>query len=593
MKKFIVALVTSLLLLCTLCACNNEDSGKPVIEGETYPFRLQLDSKKDPETREITLYFVNGGDIPYVALSEYMPFVGEIYKDDSLNIPAVEYEISHPAENHTYVLRKDNSSSMDINTKDDTIEFVAYDYFVSIPGNNLLTSVLTLSESGRGGYSNLFTDDGNFSYERNGDMLISYDMKEYLIDLIEEDGECYVPLQTINDLLVSQNYVFIVFNGIEVIASTFSADLIEEMYEAPTGTMSEDFAQFNYNELRFMLDTFYGLKEEHGIAGFGDFFASTGLFDDLAGTDPLKFDRAIRRLTMKYFDDGHSGMLKYSYLAGPAKKGDEEESMDALDSIGESSNAKVWESMRVKSIRAEHYPDHPEIEPYEGGQNPWFYEEIGDTAIITFDEFKLGKTDYYTEADLEHPSDTIELISYAHKQIMREDSPIRNVVLDLSCNGGGAADAAVFTMAWLSGDGMATVALNNVSTGAQSIGRFSADINLDGEADFDDNLPLEINRYILTSFQSFSCGNLVPSAMKDHPNVTLIGRTSGGGSCIVRPCTTASGTIFCISSPIQISTMKNGSLYNADQGVVPDFTISKYETFYDREKLVDFIHQLP
>ena len=53
------------------------------------------------------------------------------------------------------------------------------------------------------------------------------------------------------------------------------------------------------------------------------------------------------------------------------------------------------------------------------------------------------------------------------------------------------------------------------------------------------------------------------------------------------------GTIFTISSPIQISTLKNGSLYNADQGIVPDFTISKYDTFYDREKLVDFIHQLP
>ena len=37
--------------------------------------------------------------------------------------------------------------------------------------------------------------------------------------------------------------------------------------------------------------------------------------------------------------------------------------------------------------------------------------------------------------------------------------------------------------------------------------------------------------------------------------------------------------------------------YDTDEfrtsGIVPDFTISKYDTFYDREKLVDFIHQLP
>ena len=38
--------------------------------------------------------------------------------------------------------------------------------------------------------------------------------------------------------------------------------------------------------------------------------------------------------------------------------------------------------------------------------------------------------------------------------------------------------------------------------------------------------------------------------------------------------------------------MKNGSLYNVDTGIEPDATITKFDTFYDREKLVDFIHAL-
>jgi hypothetical protein len=116
---------------------------------------------------------------------------------------------------------------------------------------------------------------------------------------------------------------------------------------------------------------------------------------------------------------------------------------------------------------------------------------------------------------------------------------------------------------------------------------------MDGEFDFDDSLPIEINRYILTSDQSFSCGNLVPTALKGKPCVTLLGKTSGGGSCVVRSCTSASGAVFAISSSNQISSMKNGSLYNADEGAEPDFAISRYETFYDREALVDFIHNLP
>ena len=146
-------------------------------------------------------------------------------------------------------------------------------------------------------------------------------------------------------------------------------------------------------------------------------------------------------------------------------------------------------------------------------------------------------------------------------------------------------------MAWLKANGDAVVALKNTLTGAQSIGHYGADINLDGTVDFDDALPVEINRYILTS--DLSCGNLVPAALKGEPNITLIGKRSGGGSCVVRPCSTASGTIFTISGPVQISCVRNGSLYNADQGVEPDFVISKLENYYDREKLVEFIHQLP
>lgn len=80
--------------------------------------------------------------------------------------------------------------------------------------------------------------------------------------------------------------MFVVFTQEEVLTSSFSAPLLDEMYNAPTGEMSEEFAQFNYNELRFMLDSFYGLRPEHGISNFGDFFSSTGLLTDLTSTDP-------------------------------------------------------------------------------------------------------------------------------------------------------------------------------------------------------------------------------------------------------------------------------------------------------------------
>ena len=74
--------------------------------------------------------------------------------------------------------------------------------------------------------------------------------------------------------------------------------------------------------------------------------------------------------------------------------------------------------------------------------------------------------------------------------------------------------------------------------------------------------------------------------------VTLIGDTTGGGSCIVLPMSTAWGTLFQISGPNRISFVKNGSYYDADRGVDPDVFLTKIETFCDREKLTEFINSL-
>ena len=64
------------------------------------------------------------------------------------------------------------------------------------------------------------------------------------------------------------------------------------------------------------------------------------------------------------------------------------------------------------------------------------------------------------------------------------------------------------------------------------------------------------NLYCLISPVSFSCGNLVPAGLKSSQKVTLIGRTSGGGSCSVQPMTTAYGTVFQISSAMRMSSAK-------------------------------------
>ena len=185
--------------------------------------------------------------------------------------------------------------------------------------------------------------------------------------------------------------------------------------------------------------------------------------------------------------------------------------------------------------------------------------------------------------------DTVAQIIAAHASITREGSPIENVVLDLSNNTGGAVDAAVVLLSWFLGD--APFSVKNTATGALSTAVYRADINLDGEFDERDTVT-DKHLYCLISPVSFSCGNLVPAALKSSEKVTLIGRTTGGGSCVVQPVSTAYGTLFQISSNLRMSFLKNGSFYDIDQGIDPDYYIDNIANLYNRAALTDFINNL-
>ena len=121
----------------------------------------------------------------------------------------------------------------------------------------------------------------------------------------------------------------------------------------------------------------------------------------------------------------------------------------------------------------------------------------------------------------------------------------------------------------------------------------SYQIDVNGDRAFDESDSIaHLNRYCVISPVSFSCGNLVPSVFKNSGEVTLLGRRSGGGACVVQPLTTADGTFWQVSGKQRLSTLSNGSFYNVDQGVDPDVVIDKLEHFYDREAMTDYLNGL-
>jgi hypothetical protein len=100
------------------------------------------------------------------------------------------------------------------------------------------------------------------------------------------------------------------------------------------------------------------------------------------------------------------------------------------------------------------------------------------------------------------------------------------------------------------------------------------------------------NLYCLISPVSFSCGNLVPSLLKESGKVTMLGGTSGGGACSVQLVSTADGSLFQISSPRHSAVVSNGAYYTIDRGVEPHHYFSKFESYFDREALTEYINGL-
>jgi C-terminal processing protease CtpA/Prc len=91
--------------------------------------------------------------------------------------------------------------------------------------------------------------------------------------------------------------------------------------------------------------------------------------------------------------------------------------------------------------------------------------------------------------------------------------------------------------------------------------------------------------YVLTSEFSFSCGNLLPSIMKDQrytgvknvASINLIGQTSGGGAGAVMVFGTGDGAGLRTSSAFELIYSDGNSV---DAGVVPDLPLD-YSIFYN------------
>lgn len=564
-KKIPVLLVVITLIAGTiLCACGN--SSKETIRSAEVPMYFYSIDQQD----SINLYFTDDSlDIPYLDIDTVEELIERVYHEINEDNG---YSLDVEKSGSLVTFTRDNQYYMEIDFDKDTFSFKDFDAFFVPSWSKTIMDVLSPD-----GVFDGFIISEDSSYSRYGSEVV-IDLKKYGIDLVADGGNYYIPLQTVSDIMLALPcYVLLLYNERSVFVYEYGSetgkDLLRKWYEAePVQEKSEALSEFSYNELCMVMDYYYGLKEYHGIDSFDKFFSDVALKDALKSQDSAVGANALSVFLDLYIDDSHSGYTLNSWRLG----------MDAEveSKYGHSALSMYESSMKYYQARMEYFP-----EEVPG------YQEVGNTAYITFDSFmtKDKDVDYYKEPPTADTEDTIGLFLYAYSQITRENSPIENVVFDVSLNGGGDTVTASYIISLILGEG--TLCIHDTLTGAYANESFRADANLDGQFDEKDSL-LDYNLYCLTSPSSFSCGNLMPSVLKSSSMVRIIGEQSGGGACVVMPLSTADGTILQISGPNRLSYMKNGSIYDIDKGIEPDYIIDKPEHFYDRAKLTDYINSL-
>ena len=612
MKK-ILFLAMTLASALALAACANDDSVDEQIalyqaahqrkEG-MYP--LCFNGQK---LLDLPLHFVDGvNDLPYIEAGVMIDFYKALYelydKPVQMTVAKNGAVVTCVRKNEVYKV----DSAMTIDFENDVIRFDDYNLFMMSPSNSTILDVTSFKFFDEQNRPRLIKKVEPKYLPRFGEPL-EINLSNYGIDLVIRDGKYLVPLQTFSDLFFAPAFLnSLYFNGKTVI---WSSDLSEKgnkadrelYYQGNKGERSEALARFGYGELCMALDLLYGLKEQHGIQSFDQLFQTQGavqmsvaasiapqfnLKSFLTGPSVFDADKAIYHLIGDFLDDNHCKWYNFSYLTGehPEYKpnGAARERIDGYE--------KIYKAAREAAYPPASYPK----ETYPYGV-PGYQEVDGDTAFVTFDVFDIAPAfqanldKYYTDDPDTFPdNDTIGLIMKAHKKISENPSN-KNVVIDLSVKFGGTADTAVFVAAWFLGE--ATVSFKYTATGALCSTSYRCDANRDRKFDENDT-PKGKRLFCLVSPCSFSCGNLVPNLFRESEKVTLLGKTSGGGACVVQPISSAWGTSFRISGPMRLCYMKNGSYYDIDQGARPDHSIEDPNFYYSNQRadLVAYINSL-
>ena len=527
-KKYLSLIVLSTIVLSS---CNLFKSSLKINEKEIAVYNIDvLDENKNLSSGYITkvkAHFIDGMDlIPYLSLAEY----------------ASLYE-SRFEEGFTSKVTKSGGSDLWIVSKGKDNYFVAS----ILPGyqqvglGGALQATLRMDMDIEAlGYG--LKQEGDAIIVEGGEGLNVYDYYDYDFSVFKMDKTYYYPLGLLDMFFSDNSGIYFTYNYAHIMSTnsvdkyktttyidnekeyTFNSQMKENK---PEGTMPSYLADYNANLFLFLMDNFYGLKEEKGVTSAKRYYGRYTIYKDLFSTDSEKRVWAYSD-ALGMLDDHHTVLVStndtwYDGTYTTIRRG-------ATKCAERNQITKELQESRSKVYKHSYNGANPE--------QSIIYSQDGKTAMFAFDSFTFGSSEEVFNEDGSIKStaknhDTFFKLVDAFTQ-MKEKGTVKNVILDISVNGGGYLGTMIKLLCLISKDNSSSVNLYEKSSGQLVTYRSQVDTNGDKTFDLDDCFGDEFNFYLLVSDGSFSCGNALPCNAQVHGTAKIIGNmNSGGGECVV------------------------------------------------------------
>lgn len=469
---------------------------------------------------------------------------------------------------------------------------------------------------------------------------VTISLANYNLPVIAYEDDILMPFlalqNTFGNIMASVN---LVYNGKDYFnvatASSYAGDKHPEakespyfkaIYNGPFSTMNKTtqaYAEYGYNSVCLLLDLTFGHKAEKNITSFDEYFTRINAKGPLCSTDPTEAVTAEVLLFNYLFDSGHDSMVGFDTVFGNVQPTEEtvgsitdeiKESQEGSELFGEGQDTEENEDLvnTILGALIEKGLKVPEIAPlliwsfYMMGNAPKDYgnqrlDYSGDTAVIYFTAFMDDSTErnpsYYlapiTEQDEE--SSNFAFFYNCFEDIKQHDE-VKNIVINIANNGGGAATGLISILGFLSEDGEVHFTAKEMLTGSYREEWYHVDTNLDGIADDQDGYGGQYNFYIMTSGASYSCGNALPYYAQQSGLAKIIGANPGGGDCVVGTFIDAYGRTAAYSSTLKLGKETENGFVSDEKAVVLDYNMVpsivdiKLAPWFDADGIAQAVH---